>query len=305
MLPSTNEVRIENCTLCNYHCLMCPRESFKRKKEYMNLDLFKLIIKKILKSPLKIDLITLSGFGEFSLDPTWKEKINIIKEHFKNIHIVTNLSNLSINNINFLLDNITTLRVSLYGIDQKTYQKIHNSPKLIKLKDIEEKINYFNDNKEKHQTLILNYIEIEENKHQTQKWIKKWKHKVDLIEVWKPHNWTDGKKYRKIKEKNITCGRPFNSPIQIQVDGTINICCFDYNGVLTIGDLKNNSIKQIYNDNLMKKIQYYHTSNLTDKINLCKKCDQRSIEKKENVIYNSKFSARNRVILTSTNYNEL
>lgn len=305
MLTKTNEVRIETCTLCNYNCLMCPRDSFKRSKKIMDLDLFKFIINRILESPLNIELVTLSGFGEFSLDPTRKEKIKLIKKNFKDIHIVTNLSNFNLEDMQILLDNITTLRVSLYGRDQKTYQTIHHPPNKIRLKDIEDKVHFFNNYKKGDQQLILSYIELEENKHQTQDWIKHWKNLADNIEVWKPHNWTDGKNYRKISERKMeTCGRPFNSPVQIQVDGTVNVCCFDYNGILTIGDLKTESLEEIYNSKLMQKIQFYHSNGLADNIELCKDCDQRLLNKKKNIIFNSKYD-KSRINQTSTNYRNL
>ena len=68
-----------------------------------------------------------------------------------------------------------------------------------------------------------------------QGWIDEWKDKVELIEAWRPHNWVDGRSYRDTREvKQIkTCGRPEKGPLQIQVDGTINMCCFDFNKDLT------------------------------------------------------------------------
>ena len=92
-------------------------------------------------------------------------------------------------------------------------------------------------------------------------WIEYWRDKADLVEVWRPHNWVDGKKYRMIDTKmKITCGRPFTTPLQIQVDGTVNMCCFDYNGKLTLGDLKSQSLTEIFETPLYKKILMAHTT---------------------------------------------
>ena len=67
--------------------------------------------------------------------------------------------------------------------------------------------------------------------------------------------WT-GRDYRTIKKEQLkTCGRPFNGPLQVQVDGTVNMCCFDYNGKLLLEDLNAQSLAEIFNSVAYKKIR--------------------------------------------------
>jgi len=141
----------------------------------------------------------------------------------------------------------------------------------------------------------------------TKDWIKFWEKKVDLIEVWRPHNWVDAKKYRCVQqEKSITCGRPAKGPLQIQVDGTINMCCFDYDGKLTIGDLKTQTLEEIFLSDAFNRIKDCHESGeFKDRGLICENCDQRNTVKDDVAIYNSKFDIKERVNMVSTTYEKI
>ncbi len=308
MFTRTNEIRIETSTICNYHCLMCARDTFCRKKEIMSNSLFDSIIARTKRELPHIRIATVSGFGEFSTDPRWRHKILTASDNFEKLHMVTNMSLLDKEDILFLLDHISDIRISTYGLDNATYKSVHNPPPSITYQKIHESINFLIQNKSPHQRVILNYIEIDANRHQTADWISYWEKKVDLIEVWKPHNWIDSKCYRGLSTQRLpTCGRPFNGPIQIQVDGTVNVCCFDYNGEMLIGDLRSESFTKIFNGDRMEHIQKLHTGSNADQLPLCRICDQRNSHesKATNAIYNSQFPIYERIHATSTEYDSL
>jgi len=308
MFTKTNEIRIETSTICNYRCQICARDTFRRKQEIISNQLFDSIVAKAHCELPHVNIATISGFGEFSADPQWRHKILIVSKNFERIHIVTNISLLNQEDLSFLLGHISDIRISTYGLDETTYKAVHNSPPSITYKAIHESIQFLIQNKNPHQRIILNYIEVDANRHQTADWISYWRKKVDLIEVWKPHNWIDSKYYRDIDIQRLpTCGRPFNGPIQIQVDGTVNVCCFDYNGKMVIGDLKSESFTEIFNGDRMKSIQELHADNNADQLPLCKICDQRNSHKSKatNIIYNSRFPINKRIHATSTEYDLL
>jgi hypothetical protein len=274
----------------------------------MSNPLFDSIITKTKCELPHINIATLSGFGEFSTDSNWRHKIVTASNNFERIHTVTNLSLLNQEDLLFLLDHVSDIRISTYGLDQATYKAIHNPPSSVTYQAVHESIQFLIRNKGSHQRIILNYIEIDDNRHQTADWICYWEKKVDLIEVWKPHNWIDSKCYRNVDAQRLsTCGRPFNGPIQVQVDGTVNVCCFDYNGEMLIGDLRTESFTEIFNGDAMKSIQKIHTDGNADQLSLCKICDQRNSHKSKatNVIYNSQFPINDRIHATSTEYDLL
>jgi len=308
MFTQTNEIRIETSTICNYRCLMCARDTFCRKQEIMPNSLFDSIIAKTRRELPHIRIATVSGFGEFSTDPQWRRKVVTAANNFERIHIVTNISLLDEKDLLFLLNYVSDIRISVYGLDQATYKAIHNPPSSITYQMIHKLIHFLIQNKNSNQRIILNYIEIDANRHQTTDWISYWEEKVDLIEVWKPHNWIDSKCYRELSTQRLpTCGRPFNGPIQVQVDGTVNVCCFDYNGEMLIGDLRTESFAKIFNGDRMEYIQKLHTGGNADQLPLCRICDQRNSHesKATNAIYNSRFPIYERIDATSTEYDLL
>jgi hypothetical protein len=81
------------------------------------------------------------------------------------------------------------------------------------------------------------------------------------------------------------------------------MCCFDYNGDLTIGDFKTQTLEEIFNSNEYSKILNFHKGNEEDV--LCKNCDQ-LYEKNEGIIlYNSGFNTSDRINRVSTSYEKL
>jgi len=68
---------IEPTNYCNYKCTICPITSMKRKKGFMNLDLFKKIVDEA--SNIGIKRINLQMYGEPLLHPKLLEMIRYAK----------------------------------------------------------------------------------------------------------------------------------------------------------------------------------------------------------------------------------
>jgi hypothetical protein len=308
MLTKTREIRVETSTCCNYNCIICPRDSFKRKKEVMSQELFEHIVDTCLSELPHIDTITISGFGEFSTDPAWREKISHAESRFDQINILTNMSLLSFEDIDFLRSRVQTVRISIYGSDEKTYSSIHRQPKNVSYSDIRERVMYLCKAEKRRPRVILNFLLLDQNKAALEQWKAEWKDLADVVEIWKPHNWISGRQYRTVCSHRVeSCGRPFNGPIQVQVDGTVNVCCFDYNGELIIGDLRRQRFQEIFSSQEMIEVQKKHAAGKADTINQCRMCDQRNCNrcKQNNMVYSSTFSTHERIKKTSTIYEAL
>ena len=144
------------------------------------------------------------------------------------------------------------------------------------------------------------------NEDTIEAWTNLWNPKPDLMEIWTAHNWSNSFNYRELSDKRMkTCGRVFNGPLQVQVDGTVNACCFDWNGVLQYGDLKKQSLPSIFSSMEYDKIAFCHRDGEFNENMVCATCDQRNEDKKEALIYSSKFDLEKRVKLTSTAYDQV
>lgn len=299
----TNEARIETCTLCNHRCVFCPHSTtFIRKKEIMTFDTYKYIIDKLHDETPQITEVTVSGFGEAFLDPTIMEKIEYAADRGYKVHSVTNGTLLHLFNLIYIMSLVSDIRISLHSLDVDNYIKITGGTKkeLISLLQTIEFII-------KHKTitntkLIITVDLIDINQKEVNEFIKLYNDRIDLLEIWKPHNWVNDLNYREGPTIKNTCGRPERGPIQIQVDGTINMCCFDYNGKLLLGNFLNQTIEEIFNSDVYLDLKKHHKNNtLGDTDYICKDCDQRKDQ--SGIILYNKFE--DRIGRTSTNYVKL
>ena len=308
MIPESNELRFETSTLCNYDCIICPREQLTRKKETMSFDLFKILFDKINKETAQYNTLTFPGMGEPLLDKSLNQKIEYAKKKDFTVLMLTNASLLTLDKFQELESlGLDSIRVSFYGDSPESYKKVHNVRDEGLFKRIKSTLTEICNIKKTTQILLTYNVVENSNDDLTDSWIHYWQYKADLLEVWRPHNWAVGKSYRPVQQDQLkTCGRPFKTPLQIQVDGTINMCCFDFDGKLLLGDLKTQSLREIFESPPFKKILKCHTAGVFEDSGLiCENCDQRNADKSDVMIYNSKFNIEERVKKVSTTYSDI
>lgn len=100
-----------------------------------------------------------------------------------------------------------------------------------------------------------------------------WEFQVDYLEIWRPHSWAGAKDYRIPTRKKNTCGRPFSGPVQINSDGNMMVCCFDFNGMMTVGNTYENTIEEILKGKEFERIREKHRSGDLSGLP-CEHCDQ-------------------------------
>lgn len=308
MIPESNELRFEVTTKCNYRCVMCPHDILTRKKETMSFNTFKRLFDKINAETDQYDTITFPGMGEPLLDESLDEKIMYVKKMNFTVLLLTNASKLTVERFKKLEEvGVDSIRVSMYGDSPESYSSVHGVKDLGLLQTIKDNLTGIAEIK-RHTKFLITYNVVNGYNHSNlESWIEYWKDKADLLEVWHPHNWANTKKYRTVQSKKMkTCGRPWNTPLQIQVDGTINMCCFDFDGKLLLGDLKTQTLKAIFESPMFKKILKHHTSgDFKESGLICNNCDQRNLDKSDVMIYNSKFDIEERIKKVSTTYTDI
>lgn len=308
MIPESNEMRFEVTTRCNYRCIICPRDKLTRKIESMSFKLFRYLFDKIRDESPQYDTMTFPGMGEPLLDKTLCKKISFAKKKKIKVLLLTNASLLTLNKFKEIENaGLDSVRVSIYGHNEKTYSQIHgikNSGLFNRIKNNLLEIS----KKKKNTKLLFTYNVVNGcNDLCLDSWVSFWQDKVDLLEVWRPHNWVDARQYRKVQIRKLkTCGRPRKTPLQIQVDGTVNMCCFDFNGKLLLGDLKTQGLKEIFSSRMFEKILRCHaTGDFKNSGLICENCDQRNADKRDVMVYNSRFDIKDRVNMVSTTYSKL
>ena len=297
MIPLTNEVRIETSTHCNAGCVFCPwpTDDFTRRKEIMSVDDYKFYVDKIRQEvPDQITETTISGFGEAFTDPTLLKKIKYAVSAGLDMHVLTNGSYLTEEIIDELYEiGILSLRVSIHTTNEESYKKVLNYRSgRFTLDKVMKAMDYAIKNKPDGTEIVIPPIIVEENRNDVDKLIDDFGDKVSL-EIWAPHNWVDTKDYRS-KESGLvhdSCGRPFNGPIQVQVDGDVIMCCFDFNNKMVLGNFKEQTLEEIYElngKNLFSKIHKHHSEGTCGESDLiCSNCDQLKLST-DVIIYNNR-----------------
>ena len=280
------EVRYEVTDHCNASCVMCPRDLHDRPHGIMNQEQYERSIDEIVA--LGAEQVVLTGFGEPMLDRNLEKKIEYASERGLRTYFITNGSALTEKRAKaLLLAGLDEMRVSFYGMGAKTYNAVMRGlefdrtiKNLMGFLSVRESIG-------SECKIQLSYLVLPENAADVDDFIKFWEPKVDYIEVWKPHNFGDGKDYRQRQGVKKTCGRPENGPLQIQWDGTVIPCCYDYNNQIQLGNAFEDSVPDILRGEKYQALRDAHKKGEFWRFPYCDQCDQ-LLEHKDALVYTNR-----------------
>jgi len=284
------------------------KNSLNRPRAIMGYSFFKYLLDKVLSESNQYKNISFAGVGEPTINAKLPSMIRYSSDKGLKPLLVTNGSLLDIDRFMELQDaGAYSIRISFHGVTPKGYSAMHGVPEKAFYVVKENLDRIFNHKNRTTKILLTCVLAKGINDESYQLWIDMWKGKADLMEIWKPHNWVDGLSTREVQKNKIkTCGRVFNGPLQIQVDGTVNACCFDYDGKLLFGDLTKQRLTEIFSSLAYDKIAFCHkTGDFKDSGLICENCDQRNKDKSEALIYSSKYNKSERVKMTSTAYDKI
>lgn len=307
MIPRNNDIRIEVCTACNYDCTICCRDVFTRKIEVMSTPTFRRLLERVLDETDQYNLVTFAGFGEPLMDPDFVGKVALAHEMGFETTVLTNGYQLTPELFRQLDElEMQSVRISFYGMDAVSYDRVHKPPKG-SFERVSSNLEIICAMDRTTEVLMTLNVVDGLNDGDVQRWIDHWEPRANLVEVWRPHNWVDGHSFRELTgERRNSCGRPYTGPLQVQVDGTVNMCCFDFDGKLLLGDLKEQSLSDIFAaDAYQALLRCHETGDFAGSGLICNDCDQRNTIKEGVMIYNSKFTIEERVEMTSSGYTRL
>jgi len=267
----SGEARIETINSCNAHCSICPRENMTRPVVSMNYAFVSVLLAHMEK--LGITKVGMFGYGEPLMDWRLPGKIKAAVKRGMYTTITTNGSLLDYNkSILILKSGVDHVRFSVHGLNRNDYEDVHRG---LKWNDTIPKILHFiwmNHNFYAHKIKIEVSV-IPMHGERVEDIIKFWEPFVDVLEIWRPHNWGGAKDFRKVVRKKQTCGRPEKGPLQIQSNGYVIPCCFLTNGEVILGNTHEKKLIEILNDEPYEKLREAHrTGNLEGYP--CEHCDQ-------------------------------
>lgn len=278
------EARIEVSTRCNAHCVSCPREKMTRAKLDMSTDLFRAVVSEaVLLGAEQVDMF---GYGEALLDRDFISKLAFCKRMGLDTYLTTNASVLSQGLSRALIEGgLTHIRFSFHATEPEQYEKFHRGLKWNT--SVQNFLDFTRINEWHGHPCSVHIVSLAMNGEPVDSFRKVWESQCDYLEVWRPHNWAGGRSYRQVVRTKKTCGRPFNGPLQVNADGKVMVCCFDYDAQMVIGDANVDSIEHILTKSeRLDRIRDAHTRG--DYTGLpCDQCDQLRVYDESPLLYST------------------
>jgi radical SAM protein with 4Fe4S-binding SPASM domain len=275
-----------------------------RLEGVMNAKLFKKIVDEA--KSLGTKNIFLGGFGEPLTDPMIVDRVRYVKQQGMYCNFISNGSlwnkDITVQLIEAGLDEV---RFSFYGQDKQTYEIVHRGLNYdITHNNIRNVIETRNRLGRKKPVVLVYFLTLDNNQKQVEAFREEWEALADFIEIWRPHNFGDGRDYRNRQEvrKKESCGRPKRGPVQFQYDGTIIPCCYDYGGKMILGDINDNTIPEILRGEKYEALRRAHESGDFSAAPYCNECDQ-LLEHSDALVYTNRHNlpADQAVLLSNSN----
>jgi radical SAM protein with 4Fe4S-binding SPASM domain len=270
-------VDIEPTNLCNLNCRMCPRSPVQRKQGFMDINLFKKVVRECKKVHCPVRLI---GWGEPFLHPQIQKLIKYVKQSSPQLlHITTNGLAFKKYDMECMLGyDVDSIIFSFQGVNEFGYNFMRNTHQFNKLVSTINDFLTLRGSSEKPFVQITTTTTNESAK-QINEFLGYWISKVDAISVGKT-NFDILPKYIPQNEllkprkplKHVPCTEVYHQ-IQVDWDGKVSPCCGDFDNYLTIGDVNNEKIRKIWNKS--EKLQYIREqlkTNGNEAFTLCQRC---------------------------------
>jgi radical SAM protein with 4Fe4S-binding SPASM domain len=272
------EVGVEVTNHCNIKCKMCPHVKGISLQGHMAWDLFEKIVLECARH--RGFLFKPQGFGEFLLYPSWRECLELTRRHgIRPVVIITAGTLFTVRNIPYLgPDDIHTVAFSYDGISRAHYERHRKGADF---DEVTENIrNYLSHRKGPYPPVVLQLIEMGDiREEEKEAFIRRWSGYLDRHDeiLFSPfQNWL-GRVDRTIG------GRPPKPPISrscrmlwrnlsIHWDGRVSTCCLDVDCELLIGDIRENTIREIWQGEPLRRLREAHIRGDLKKYPLCRHC---------------------------------
>lgn len=285
--PMPRFIELEITNHCNFKCLMCKTGLgiAKRKRGYMTDEVFEKIVSEIEGSGTILKFV---GQGEPPLHDEFLNYIKYASERGIICHLTTNGSLLTDKMIEGIIDaGLSSIKFSFQGVDQKGYEEMRQGNNFEILTSIVKKMYNKRGNLEKPFIIVGTSI-TDESAEDVNKFKNLFEDFSDKIEVGRTtleyidlDKLEDEKLRNRIKElkekqtlKKVRykhCHQVFDV-MTIRWNGDVSACCADADGVMTIGNIKENSIKEIWSCKKLSKYREILAANEYEKLPLCINC---------------------------------
>mgnify|MGYP004502161889 CR=1 FL=1 len=294
-------ILIEPSNFCNFQCVSCfqslKHENYiTRNRQVMSMEMFEKIIGQLRDwEGEKIKVLKLSLYGEPFTNKNFIRMLEIAKKSniAERIETTTNASLLSRDLSNDLVKyEMDYMRVSIYGGNQESYYRITNCQKA-NIEEIWTNLKYIQELKQKNgkERPFISAKMLDTYTEENEEFLNKFSKVSDEVYIDKPHNWIatkeksfigslydDDKQEQLIQEQEkcmsnrIACTMPFTT-LAIRSNGEVSPCCIDWSGGTNIGNINDQSLKEIWEGDCLYEFRKMQLENRKTENISCKNCD--------------------------------
>ena len=296
-LKFPSDLYIEPTNNCNLNCVMCPRKLSSKKIGYMNLELFKKIIDESVQYG-KRGVITLHKDGEPLLHPKLGQMIAYAKGK-----IAANILRLSTNALllntakckELILSGLDAITISLDGTNEETYAKIRGGDYRKVVNNTLRFIKIRNEIGRTRPWVTLQMIRMVDTLEQVEHFKEQWKSVADEVAIKEFLNWGGAIPTEECILPNSDLREPcldLWTNLTINWDGRASICCLDYDCKGIVGDVNNQSIKEIWGSKAINQYRLAHLDYLWQQATLCMDCN---VWQNQPLVWNGRMKKNHRL----------
>lgn len=267
---------LEPVSACNLRCPFCMQvdENFTSNKKMMGmmeLELFKKIIDEAHQSGTQA--ITLTGRGEPTLNPHLGEMLEYCKGKFMEIKMNTNATLLNEKLIHQILkSDLTDLVFSVDSYYKEEFESLRVNANFEKVVDNVRKFKEIKEEFYPDSSCVTRASGVQVSEKQNiKKFEEFWKEIVDFVVYVRMIDRWDLYNNSKDMMSNTPC-HYLGRNLSIYFDGSVNPCDIDYQGELTVGDLNDKTIRELWNGDEYKKLFDAHKQNSRKDYFPCDRC---------------------------------
>jgi len=270
---------VEPTSICNLRCIMCPNKDLKKEdKGFMNMGLFRKIIDEAASWVYDVHLL---HRGESLLHPEFFAMAKYADERNVRTKLHTNGTLLDEEKSRQMIESgIDQLSFSFDGYDKETYESIRVNGDFDKtVKNIQRFLAIKKEMNSKKPYTILELINfpnsrIKSDSAKQKAFRDKFKGlPLDKLVIKEFHNWAGEVEMEHNKKSFSPCTFLWNALI-IFWDGAVLPCSQDFFGYYTLGNVKDTSLAEIWNNDKMVHLRQQHLKRNIEEFDTCRECDR-------------------------------
>lgn len=271
------QLQIETTNVCMADCVFCPYSIMQRPKGTMPFDLYARIVDEAATIPV-VEKLTLTGLGETLLDRYLLERVKYAKKVLPKgvtVDMYTNGNLLRPKTTDALI--AAGLDVLYISLNATTAEKRLEIMALDDFAQVTEYTQYALAASAGTKTRVIvkgiaskDLMEVGEHEQFQEAWGGDWD-KGGAAYLHLEGNWAGSMGQKMRTRPRNACSRAL-SQIMVLWDGRVSLCCFDAEGAVILGDLRVQTLREMYGSQPALGFREAHVNGRRGELPLCGTC---------------------------------